>query len=197
MSRSGLAHPKRRSVLATFRLAAIGALALELLLAAASSAGARDLSTAEREALDMQIATFEKAFRANDYDTVIGTIPPKLMAAIAGKSGVSVDVLRQAMIARTKEGMASVKLLNFRFEATAASIRLGADGTPYAVVPTFMVMELGNKRVEITSSTLGFMDEGRWYLLRLENPSMVALLQQVYPSLANVEVPRESRRTLE
>jgi hypothetical protein len=189
-----LAHRKRRTVLAAFRFAAIGALALELLLASASSPSARSLTDAERQALGAQVATFEKAFSANDSDTVIATIPPKLMAAIAAKAGVTVEQLKQAMSAQMKEGLAKVKLLNFRLDFAGASFRETADGTPYAVVPTFMLADIDNHRVEIKSPTLGFMDEGKWYLLRLENPGMTAIMQQVYPFLEKVELPRETMR---
>jgi hypothetical protein len=192
-----LAHRKRRSAPAAFRFVAIGALALELLLASVSSPSARSLSDAERRALGAQVAAFEKAFSSNDFDMVIATIPPKLMAAIAAKAGVTVERLKQAMSAQMKEGLAKVKFLNFRLDFAGANFRETADGTPYAIVPTFMLADIDNHRVEIKSSTLGFMDEGKWYLLRLENPGMTAILQQVYPFLEKVELPRESMREVQ
>jgi hypothetical protein len=194
--RGGLAHRKRRSVLAAFRLVAVGALALGLLLASVSSPIARDLSAAERQALNEQILTFEKALRENDYDTVVGTIPPKLMAAIAAKAGIPADQLKRTMIAQMKQVLVSAKFLTFRLDSAGAIIRQAADGTPYVIVPTSVLMEIDDRRLEVTSSTLGFMDEGRWYLLRLENPGMMAILQQAYPFLTNVEIPHESRRTV-
>jgi exodeoxyribonuclease V alpha subunit len=47
-----------------------------------------------------------------------------------------------------------------------------ADGSPYALIPTETVMDLGEGgKYRATSSTLGLLDGETWYLVRVEDPT--------------------------
>jgi hypothetical protein len=40
--------------------------------------------------------------------------------------------------------------------------------------------------MEITSSTLFLKDDDSWFMVRIEDPSQVAILTQVYPDFAGI-----------
>lgn len=157
------------------------------LLAMAGPALARDLTEAEKEGLAQAVESFDAAMRAKDMDTVVGTIPPKVLAAIAEQSGVDVEQLRQAVVEQSKQAMSAVTVVSFGMDLKTAQYREATDGTPYVLIPTETVMDAGTGKMKATSQTLALLDEGKWYLLRVSDAEQVKILQTVYPQFAGLQ----------
>jgi hypothetical protein len=174
-------------------------LALLVALATAlSPAWARPLTEAETTSLVDKVAAFDAAMRASDYETIIEVIPPRVLQHIADGAGAPVDELRVALIGQMKEIFASVTMLDFGMDVAAAEHHELADGSPYVLIPTTTVMEAeGLGKMKVDSRTLGMMDEGAWYLVRVGDVAMVGVLRQVYPQFAGVEFPAETMTALE
>jgi len=166
------------------RRAAIAALLVFSLLLPAA---AREVTDDEKAALGEAIAGFDTAMRANDMDRIMGTIPPRILDAMAAQFSLTVDDLRAAMAQQMHEAMQTVLLVSFGMSLDTTKYAELADGTPYALIPTETVMEIpGTGKIKAVSETLGLIEEGTWYLLRVE-ASQLPLLIQVYPGFADVQ----------
>lgn len=169
-----------------------------LLVAGLAPASARPLTEAETTALADKVAAFDAAMRNADYETIIAVIPPRVLQHIADGAGASVDELKVALVGQMKEIFASVTMLNFGMNVAGAEHRELADGSPYLLIPTETVMETeGLGKMKVESLTLGMMDAGAWYLVRIGDAGMVGVLRQVYPQFAGVEFPAETITALE
>jgi hypothetical protein len=168
------------------------------LLLAAGAAFARPLTEAENRSLAATIEAFDAAMRASDYETVVKTIPPRIMEHIATQTGMEVDALRKTIIDQMKAALAEVKLLSFGMDLQNAKHRQLANGEPYVLIPTETVMDAGAAgKFKAKSDTLALLDGGTWYLLRVNEAQQVAIMRQVYPEFAGVEFSAGSMEALE
>ncbi len=159
---------------------------------------ARPVTEAESTALAAKVAAFDAAMRDNDFETVIGVIPPAVIAHIAEQAGVPVDDLRTALIGQMEQILAEVTFVSFGMDLDKAEHKELADGTPYLLIPTETVMEAeGIGRLKVNSFTLGMLDAGEWYLVRTSDAAMVGILRQIYPQFDGVEFPADSTTPLE
>lgn len=154
----------------------------------AAPADARPLSGEEKEKLQQTVAAFDKAMRDEDYDKVADTIPPRVMEFIARQAGLEVDALRTVVVQQMEAALAAVDLEEFGMDMDALKQAELADGEPYALIPTETVMNSeATGRMRAKSETLALLDEGQWYLVRVNDLQQVAILRQVYPEFASVE----------
>jgi hypothetical protein len=158
-----------------------------------SSVEARSLAPAEKAALEKTVADFSAAMGAAKFDRVVATVPPRLLAVIATQSKVDPEKLRASMIEVMKQGLATVKLVSYAMDMAQAQHKALANGTPYALVPTKTVLDLPDgSRLVNASHTVAVLDDGKWYLLSIEQPSQIILFRQAYPDFVNVEFPASS-----
>jgi hypothetical protein len=157
------------------------------------SASARSLEDKEKAALGTTVAEFDAAMKANNFERVIATVPPKVINSIASKGGIKVEDLKPVMIAMMKSAMEKVKIESFGMDLAKAEYKETANGTPYVLIPTTTVMsapEIG--KIQQKSHSLGIMDEGKWYLIRVSEAQQVVILREVYPEFTGVEFPQGS-----
>jgi hypothetical protein len=161
-------------------------LALALILSGGIVA-ARPLTDAENRALANTVTTFDAAMQDSDYAIVTKTIPPKMLAHLASTAGIEVAALLEMVIEQMKAALAGVKIESFSMDLTKAEYRELQSGEPYVLIPTEMIMDTGETgRFKAKSYTLGLLDEGAWYLLRVET-GQIAIMRQVYPEFIGVE----------
>lgn len=88
--------------------------------------------------------------------------------------------------------MKTVTFVSFSMDLEAATIATLPSGTPYALIPTETVMDLGANggKMRATASTLGLLDGDTWYLVRTEDGQQVQMLKEIYPEFADVEFPK-------
>jgi hypothetical protein len=168
--------------------------ALGLVLALTLPGLAQALDAAQQAALAARIESFDAAMRSNDMAGVLGVVPPKMFEKIAAASNLTTDQLVAATQEQLNEAMKNVTLVSFGMDLEAAQFAALADGSPYALIPTETVMDLGEAggKYRATSHTLGLLDDETWYLVRVEDPQQLALLKEVYPGFADVEFPTGS-----
>jgi hypothetical protein len=149
---------------------------------------ARPLTDTERSSLADTVATFDAAMHGADYAAVSKTIPPKVLAYIASEGGIDVEKLREIMIEQMTKALAEVKIEAFSMDMANAEYRELQTGEPYALIPTETVMNTGETgRFKAKAQTLAFIDDGKWYLLRVNEEEQVTILRQVYPQFVGVE----------
>ena len=168
--------------------------ALGLVLALTLPVFAQELDDAQRAALVARIESFDAAMKASDMSGVLGVVPPKMLEKIAAANSVTVEQLIAATQDQINEALKSMTIVSFGMDLEAAQFVALADGTPYALIPTETLMDLGEAggKYRAKSSTLGLLDGETWYMVRVEDPQQVALLKEVYPGFADVVFPTGS-----
>lgn len=166
--------------------------ALALFAALAVPAFAEELTPEQEQALTERVESFDAAMRENDMQTVMGVVPPKVLDKIAEQSGVSVDQLLAAMQDQMDEIMGRVEIVSFGMTLDDVEYTTLESGIVYGMIPTETVLDLGSDaggKMRATSETLGLLDDGTWYLVRVDDPAQVAIIKEIYPEFADVEFP--------
>ena len=161
------------------------------------SCEARSLDDTEKAALAQTVSDFDTAMRDRQYERVVSTVPPRVIAAIAAKADIPAEQLASAMIDVMKTAMAAVKLKSFSMDMSNAEYKELPDGSSFALIPTQTVIDAGDKgRMSQKTHTLGLRDDGKWYLLRVNDVANLLILRDVYPEFAGVELPSGSMEIL-
>ncbi len=170
------------------RLVGIAALVVGL----GTSAFAAELTDAQNAALQARIDGFDAAMAASDMAEIMGVVPPKVLEKIATTYGVTTEQLVAATQEQFTEVMKTVTFVSFDMDLEGATIATLPSGTPYALIPTETVMDLGANggKMRSTASTLGLLDGDTWYLVRTEDGQQVQMLKEIYPEFADVEFPK-------
>ncbi|MEQ1952913.1 hypothetical protein [Mesorhizobium sp. CN2-181] len=149
---------------------------------------ARPLTDSEHRQLADTVAAFNAGTRDADYSIVTKTIPPKVVAYLASTAGIEVEALNKLMIEQLTTALAGIKLESFSMDLANALQRELPTGEPYVLIPTVTIMDAGETgRFRATSQTLALLDEGAWYLLRVNDAQQVVIMRQVYPQFIGVE----------
>ena len=192
MTGTGVGHWARWAPLALVLYAAF-----PVVVCRAVPASARSLEAKETVALNDTVDDFNAAMSEQNFERVVRTIPPKVIGSLAGKAKVTPDQIRELVINLMKTALATVKIESFGMNLKAAEFKELASGAPYALIPTITVMDLGDKgRFQQKSHTLGLLDEGKWYLVRVSEVAQLMILREVYPEFAGVEFPQGSMEVL-
>lgn len=168
--------------------------ATALVAALAAPTFAEEFTAEQLEGLETRIESFDAAMKASDMAQVMGVVPPKVLDKIAATFNVTTEQLIEATQQQMDQVLKDVKIVSFGMDLETAEFLETGDGTPYALIPTETVMDMGEAggKVKATSSTLGLLDEETWYLVRVEDAQQVAILKEVYPAFADVEFPTGS-----
>jgi hypothetical protein len=183
--------------LATASMAWVGLLSacvcslIALPLAPASPAWARALNPQEKADLAKTVTEFDTAMRESRFDKIVETMPPRVLGVMAGRAGVPVAQMRDALIATSKNLMESVKMPAFGMDLAKTEYKELPSGTPYAVIPTSTIIESGpSTRIKQNIHTIALLDGGKWYLVRIDDAKQIAILREAYPEFTGVEFPR-------
>jgi hypothetical protein len=156
---------------------------------------AAEFTAEQLEGLAARIESFDAAMKASDMSQVMDVVPPKVLDKIAASVNVTTEQLVAATQQQMDQVLETVEIVSFGMDLETAEFLETADGTPYALIPTETVMDMGaaaGGKIKATSSTLGLLDVDTWYLVRVEDAQQVAILKEVYPAFADVEFPTGS-----
>lgn len=177
-------------------------LALYLLLAAsalaAASAAAQHISPADRATIAQRIATFDKMMTQGRTGDSLDFVPPRLLATIAAKGGVSVADVKASFATQVAQAMKDVTFVSFGMDLAAATVATTPDKRrTYLLLPTETVIQVtAGPRLRSNTVTLALKEGALWYLVRIDNPGQVALLRAAYPEFAGVDFPTGSTTPL-
>ncbi len=85
--------------------------------------------------------------------------------------------------------LTSVKFLDAKLDIDNATYNEAPDGTSYVLVPSRSLIESQGQKIEVKSTVLALMDEGKWYLPRIDDARQINLLREVYPFVTTIEFP--------
>lgn len=132
-----------------------------------------------------------------DWEAIVAAIPPRMLDKILEGSGYTREQGIKKIAAHMGETMAKLKIDLRAMDLAKALKKEVADGTPYLFVPqeSVVVVDSGEKLL-VTSHMLALMDQEKWYLARLAEPTQLAMFVQVYPQFKGVEIPAETSEVL-
>jgi hypothetical protein len=156
---------------------------------AAPAARARSLTTQETAALAATVKSFETGLREGKFDRMPTIIPPKVAAAIARRTGMTLDEIRAAEVKSMRQ------FESFRFDLGKAVQKELAGGTPCVLIPTEVIGAVRGRRVRTGSHSLALLDDGKWYLLSIGGAQLETTLD-AYPELKGIEIPSGSTEIL-
>lgn len=165
--------------------------ALVCFVSAASTLLARSPLPAEISALQARIDTFDKLMQERRYGELVDQMPPRLLETVARKGGVSLDQLRPLMRAQIDRVMQTGSIESFSMDLAKAEFRSLPNGDLYTLIPTTTRMTVTGLKATSRSTTLGLIDDGAWYLLRVSE-AQIPILNEAYPAFAGVEFQKDS-----
>ena len=169
-----------------------GLLTVFLLSAAPVCVFADTFSNEEIASLSQSAQSFEKAIATNDADQIAHGIPPKIWNFLIEKSKITDAQLLEGIKHSIQKSAEIVTIASFKMNVDHAVAKQLADGFRYTLIPTDTVLTIkGAGKKIVHAQTLAFVDEGKWYLVRISDPVQTAILKLVYPSFADVEFPKE------
>ncbi len=116
-----------------------------------------------------------------------------IAAILAGPACAFDDADRAAVnaiaVEQMKTAMPQVQINAVSYDLEGMTTATTAAARDYAIVSTATAMEMGGAAVKAQGPALAFEDDGKWYVLRIQSPDQAALLAQVYPDLAAIDLP--------
>lgn len=160
---------------------------------------AQSVTEADRTQIQARIDQLSGMINQGDMVGAIDVVPPRLQALISTRFGIPRDQLKPAMQQAMGPMLAQLKIDGYGMElASAQVLSTPTGGRTYLLIPTWTEMTIqGAGRFRSDTLTLGWQDEGRWYLIRVEDAPQVAMLREAYPELAGVEFPTGTTRSLD
>lgn len=144
-------------------------------------------SDADRAAASARVAEFNAAFEAGDYGALIEMMPPRIWTHIADLADVAPEELTEAAIDQMGAVMTGITIDGFSMDIETASSGVSDADRPWFIIPTETFLTLPDSgRARAQSDTLVLRDDGEWWLLRVDSPANIQILDDVYPDLGGL-----------
>lgn len=142
---------------------------------------ARDVTDAEKAALQEQVANYVRIFDERDFDGIANSMPPAFFDHMSAQLGISPAAFRGFLIEQIRKAMDAAEIESHEMDFARTRFEEGTDGTPFALVPTTVIINAGDKgRYRVERDTVGILEDGKWWLMRV-GENQVAIVTQIYP----------------
>ena len=140
--------------------------------------------------LKVRLDEFESIFESGKISKLFDFTPPKVLSSILGGSNVTRDQLDSQIDQVWEMTMQTVEINAFDIDRTARDVEFLTSGRPYKILPTSVAMKIKGNGSEIISKseTLALIEDGKWYIVRLDEPSQVKIFMETYPEFDSVDV---------
>ncbi len=168
-------------------------IALTLLKLATAPLSASEFSKEKKTELGKVLIDFQSIFTKKDYSRFADFMPPKVWTHIKVKSGISDQQLRNAFVKVVQDTFEKVELAEFSINIVAATQHDLPNGEAYLLIPTRTKVVMPESGYAIfESQTLAFLDQDKWYLVRISDLQQQIFLKAAYPEFGAVEFPAQS-----
>ncbi len=144
---------------------------------------------ADRAAVKGVFDTLIDGIKTNNYDDIFAVMPPAILAKMAEPTGMDAATFKTIAVEQMKAAMQQVKINDVTYDLDGMTTATTSEDRDYAIVSTTTVMEMGGAAVKAQGPALAFEDDGKWYVLQIQSPDQAALLAEVYPDLADIDLP--------
>lgn len=145
---------------------------------------------ADKAGVEQAAAGYDRAFTSGDMSTVLDLLPPQVVSYLSRQmGGMSLGQMKESMSKQMDVFMADITINELRMDTNRMTSGETSAGRAYAFIPTTVTVTAEGKTRTQRNQTLALEDEGRWYIVRLEQPQQFELVKQVYPDFAGVRQP--------
>jgi hypothetical protein len=151
-------------------------------------------------ALKNRMADYEALFAAGDIGATFDYVPPKLRYSMMAATGESEAAMRKFVAQEWKTALKTVSLETFSFNMDDTRMKTSLNDRPYILIPTTMIAGVNaepGKVVKTDSHTVALMDDGQWYIARLDDPIMFNLFKSAYPDLVDINLPDSTMKKMD
>lgn len=162
---------------------------LAFVLAFTTSTIGQELSSKDEADLKARLNSYEEAVKAWDIETILGTLPPKIVSMQADEAGVTKEVFSAAMTDRAKQLREIVTIISHSLLWNETKVRQTSEGRMFVLIPTHTVMSMKEKKGLATNHLLSFADDGAWHLVRISDSQQAEMLVRAYPEFNGIAFP--------
>ena len=146
--------------------------------------------TALESSLSSRLGEFEDTFNSGQISRLLDFTPPKILTKILIDTNVTRVELNAQIDMVWEQTLQVVGIGAFDLDKTIHPVKFLADGRPYKILPTSTVMTVKANDSEVISKseTLALIENGEWYILRLDDPSQIKIFREAYPGFDDVDV---------
>lgn len=164
-----------------------------ILLALVIPAQARDLTGAEKNALEELVGHYEAAVLEKNYWALGAAVPPLVLKRYVEARGgpeLKRDLWVGLFASDSKEidrQMGNVTE-SFTLGLSKAEFKQTPEGTPYVVLPSTSTVKLrSGDRFKVFAPYLALLNEGKWYLINVGFGGLMGSVKGLYPSFDEIE----------
>ncbi len=176
-------------------------LALTLALVLALPVQARPLSEDEAATLSTSVDAYLTAIGSRNAEKIVAALPPRIINAFAGATGLEANVLVKTLTEQTAAVMKGTQFSDLASGKSNLSAEEGAlaDGSTvtWVLIPTRFTATADGKATVNEQPLLAVSEDGAWYFLRIDGPERQALAAAAYPFLKDVPMPQATVRAVE
>lgn len=175
--------------------------ALTLALVLALPVQARPLTETEAATLSKSVDSYLDAIGKRNAQKIVGALPPRIINAFAGATGLPANELVKTLTEQTAAVMKSTSFTDLAAGKSSLSADEGvlADGSSvtWVLIPTRFTATTDGKATVNEQPLLAVSEDGTWYFLRIDGPERQALAAAAYPFLKDVAMPQATVRAVE
>lgn len=140
--------------------------------------------------LNVRIEQFEDIYNSGEIATLFDFTPPEVLSKILSSGNVTRAQLDSQIDQVWKMTMQTVEIGGFDLDKTAREIEFLDNGRPYKILPTSTNMKIKANGSEIISEseTLALIEDGEWYIVRLDEAAQIKIFRDAYPDFDGVDV---------
>ena len=139
---------------------------------------------------------YSKQALREDFSQLGEVMPPALIEAIGRHLQLPREKVLQLLVGSGTVMTSLMEFKSFEYDMKRAEEYTSPTGRLYLFIPTLLTMELQQKTHQIKGRIVALKDNGRWYLMNIQNEQHLALLAEAYPDLADIQLP-DSEEPLE
>ena len=158
-------------------------------VAALISGPALAFDDADRAAVKTVFDTLIDNLKSDKYEEIFAVMPPAMLAKMAEPTGMDPAAFQAFAAEQTKAAMQQVNISEISYDLDGMKTATTDADRDYAIVSTTTVMEVGGAKVKAVGPALAFEDQDKWYVLQIQSPDQAAILEEIYPDLAGIELP--------
>jgi hypothetical protein len=158
----------------------------------------REISDAEIGAGKTAVSELSADIKENNFrGQVARTSPPRLAELVAKERGITVEALREQMIAFYEKSMGmTMGMVKFEFDCDRPEFGALPSGEPYALIlcTKKIVWKSLPETSAFKSKWLALIENGKWYLVQVT--AQETLIREAYPEFAQVSLPEGTTENL-
>ncbi|WP_131667967.1 hypothetical protein [Psychrobacter pygoscelis] len=171
-----------------FKSLSIALLSISTMLASMSATA---YDPQDRAIIEDKVQLIVDSMERMDFAPIFAMMPSKVYDYFAESTGMSVDDIKQLMMAQSQQvfaGMSEDMVFTYLVDLDNAKVRQSEIGRDYLIIPTKLDMMNDGMGIVMQGNMVAFEDDGKWFLMRIANQQHLDIIADIYPDLYDLEL---------